>query len=307
MSIGKLIQISSPLFISKSASSLTNTNLDRPDSENQCDENVDTIIQMADTAHQIQGFWPMTTHYRKKLVAVIALSFLSFTSPLLLIRSAGAESVSAAKASSKEISSLIQKLKSNDEREIEAAIKKLGKIGEPAIPALIEALREENLLVRRSVTEALKGIGDRAIPALVKASKKSDVKLRRNAVNVLREIMGGHSKGNFYYTLELQNSSEAKTAVPQLIPLLKDSDADVRSSAADALGNIGAEAKTAVPQLIPLLKDSDAGVRINAACALWNMGAEAKTAVPQLILLLKDSDADVRSNAAGVLDRKSVV
>ncbi len=41
-----------------------NSYLERPDSGNQFDENVDTIIQMAETAHQIQGFWPMTKHYR---------------------------------------------------------------------------------------------------------------------------------------------------------------------------------------------------------------------------------------------------
>ncbi len=236
----------------------------------------------------------MTTHYRKKLVAVIALSFLSFTSPLLLIRSAGAESVSAAKASSKEISSLIEKFKSNDERESEVAIEKLGKIGEPAIPALIEALRDRNLLVRQSAADALSRIGARAIPALVKALKDSDVKVRRNAVNLLTQIMNG-------YRYRWQKFSEAKNAVPQLIPLLKDSDAGVRSSAASALGNIGAEAKTAVPQLIPLLKDSDAGVRSSAASALGSIGAEAKTAVPQLIPLLKDSDAGVRSSAASAL------
>ncbi|MCC3507422.1 MULTISPECIES: HEAT repeat domain-containing protein, partial [unclassified Microcoleus] len=95
--------------------------------------------------------------------------------------------------------------------------------------------------------------------------------------------------------------AEAKTAVPQLVSLLKDSDANVRSRAAYVLGNIGAEAKTAVPQLVSLLKDSDADVRSSAADALGNIGAEAKTAVPQLIPLLKDSDADVRRSAARAL------
>ncbi|MEG5059839.1 HEAT repeat domain-containing protein [Microcoleus sp. A2-C5] len=237
----------------------------------------------------------MTTHYRKKLVAVIALSFLSFTSPLLLIRSAGAESVSAAKASSKEISSLIQKLKSNDEKELDAAIEKLVKIGEPAIPALIESLRDKNLVVRQSASQVLERNGPQSIPALVKASKNSDVKVRRNAVNLLKIIMSQ----NYDWSGSWQ---ELKTsAVPQLIFLLKDSDADVRSSAARALGNIPAKAKTVVPQLIFLLKDSDAEVRYSAAYALGSMGAEAKTAVPQLIPLLKDSNADVRRSAASAL------
>ncbi|MEZ2320280.1 MAG: HEAT repeat domain-containing protein, partial [Microcoleus sp.] len=95
--------------------------------------------------------------------------------------------------------------------------------------------------------------------------------------------------------------AEAKNAMPQLILLLKDSDADVRSNAARVLGRIGAEAKTAVPQLILLLKDSDADVRSSAAHTLGRIGAEAKTAVPQLILLLKDSDINVRHSATDAL------
>ncbi|MBD0393743.1 MAG: hypothetical protein ICV52_07735, partial [Microcoleus sp. C1-bin4] len=73
----------------------------------------------------------MTKHYRQRLVAVIALSFLSFTSPLLLTRNAVAAKVDEPTANPKEIASLIDKLKSKDEWELSAAIKKLGTIGEP--------------------------------------------------------------------------------------------------------------------------------------------------------------------------------
>ncbi|MGL5062020.1 MAG: HEAT repeat domain-containing protein, partial [Microcoleus sp.] len=107
--------------------------------------------------------------------------------------------------------------------------------------------------------------------------------------------------------------AEAKNAVPQLIPLLQDSDADVRSNAATALGRIGAEAKTTVPRLIPLLQDSHPLVRINAAFALGEIGAEAKNAVSQLTPLLQDSNADVRENSVnifqviGIFDAKTAV
>jgi HEAT repeat protein len=87
--------------------------------------------------------------------------------------------------------------------------------------------------------------------------------------------------------------AEAKTFVPQLIPLLQNSDANVRVNAVYVLGKIGAEAKTAVPQLIPLLQDSHATVRVNAVYALGKIGAEAKTAVPQ-IPPLQDSIATVQ-------------
>ncbi|MEZ2278868.1 MAG: HEAT repeat domain-containing protein [Microcoleus sp.] len=256
----------------------------------------------------------MTKHYRQRLVAVIALSFLSFTSPLLLTRNAAAEKQSASKASSQEINSLIKKLKSNDEREINAAIKKLRKIGKSGITALIEALQDKNLLVHRSAAEVLKQIGRPAIPALVKALKNSDVNLRRRAINVLSVLLNSSEIYYDFVFLDVGSQSsfslkkvgaEAQAAVPEIIRLLKDSDAGVRGSAASVLGNIGAEAKTAVPQLVPLLKDSDENVRSSTASALGNIGAEAKaeakTAVPQLVPLLKDSDENVRSSTASAL------
>ncbi|MDQ2099018.1 MAG: HEAT repeat domain-containing protein [Tychonema bourrellyi B0820] len=233
----------------------------------------------------------MTKHYRQRLVAVIALSFLSFTSPLLLIRNAAAENLSASKASSQEINSLIKKLKTNDERELDAAIEKLGKIGEPAIPALIEALRDRNLLVRKSAAQILQQFGTPTILALVQASKDSDAKLRRRAATLLNKMAYGTPLV----------SSEAKNVIPQLISLLKNSDADVRSSAALFLGSVSGETKTVMPQLIPLLKDSDAGVRSSAALFLMSVSGETKTVMPQLIPLLKDSDAGVRRSASDVL------
>src|SRR4028118_350071 len=130
----------------------------------------------------------MTKHYRQRLVAVIALSFLSFTLPLLLTRNAAAQNLTASKANPKEIASLIEKLKTNDDREFDAAIEKLGEIGEPAIPALMAALQDKNLLVRRSAAEALTQIGRPAIPALVKALKDSDANVRSMAAYALASI-----------------------------------------------------------------------------------------------------------------------
>jgi len=90
---------------------------------------------------------------------------------------------------------------------------------------------------------------------------------------------------------------KAEAAVPGLIQLLADKDVYASSSAATALGNLKAEA--VVPGLLPLLKDSDRNVRRSAAEALGNLNAKA--AVPGLLPLLKDSDATVRSSAAYAL------
>ena len=228
----------------------------------------------------------MTKHYRQRLVAVIALSFLSFISPLLLTRNARAGIVDEPTANLKEIASLIEKLKTNDERELDTAIEKLGKIGKPAIPALIEALQDQNLLVRRSASQVLAKIGHPAIPDLAKALNNPDAGVRSSAASALGGI-----------------GPEAKTAVPKLIFLLKDREANVRGSAASALGSIGVEAKTAARPLVPLLKDREASVRSSAAYALDRIGAEAKDAVQDLVPLLKDSDVGVRRDAAYALGR----
>ncbi|MEG4008840.1 hypothetical protein QUA41_24185 [Microcoleus sp. Pol11C1] len=115
----------------------------------------------------------MTKHYRQRLVAVIALSFLSFTSPLLLTRNAAAGIKDEPTANPKQIASLTEKLKSNDETALDPAIKLLRKIGEPAIPDWMEALQAQNLSVGQSAAEVLRQIALPAIPAFVKTLKDS--------------------------------------------------------------------------------------------------------------------------------------
>jgi len=90
----------------------------------------------------------------------------------------------------------------------------------------------------------------------------------------------------------------AKEAIPDIVPLLKDSDEVVRCSAVDALKELGA--KEAIPALVPLLKDSDEVVRRSAVDALKELGA--KEAIPALVPLLKDSDKAVRRRAVEALD-----
>jgi HEAT repeat protein len=96
---------------------------------------------------------------------------------------------------------------------------------------------------------------------------------------------------------------EAKQAVPGLITALKDKDAGVRASAAEALWSIGPAAKEAVPDLIVALKDRSPDVRLNSAGALGEMGAEAKDAVPALNACLKDKDENVHHAAKKALEK----
>ncbi|MBD2441598.1 HEAT repeat domain-containing protein [Nostoc sp. FACHB-110] len=101
---------------------------------------------------------------------------------------------------------------------------------------------------------------------------------------------------------------EAKAAIPALLKALQsDTDANVRYKAANALGNMREEAKAAIPALIKALQsDTNANVRYYAADALGKMGGEAKAAIPALLKALQsDTDASVRSNAADALGNMS--
>jgi HEAT repeat protein len=84
---------------------------------------------------------------------------------------------------------------------------------------------------------------------------------------------------------------EARAAVPALADATRDGDPTVRYTAADALGKIGPDAREAVPALIALLKTSD---RLTAVKALTRLGPAAREAIPALIEALEDHDPDVR-------------
>ena len=68
------------------------------------------------------------------------------------------------------------------------------------------------------------------------------------------------------------------------------------SNAAWALGQIGS---AAVPALVQILEDKqlDADLRKSAAIALGHAGMEAEEAIPNLILALDDESQEVRTGA----------
>lgn len=72
--------------------------------------------------------------------------------------------------------------------------------------------------------------------------------------------------------------ARAWQAVPGLVALLKDGDAQVRKVAALALGDMGTAAAEAVPALREALGDASEAVRRRAAIALNEIGAEAPAA-----------------------------
>ncbi|MEH2035605.1 MAG: HEAT repeat domain-containing protein [Nostoc sp.] len=152
-----------------------------------------------------------------------------------------------------------------------------------AVPALIKALDENKDENFNIITIAVLGdIGASAAPAVPVLNgllKDTRQNIPIVVVYALGQIIG-------------------KDAVKPLIQALKDKNEDVRSSAANALGQIG---KDAVSALIIALKDPDSNIRAGAANALGQIGANAKDAVPYLNTARIDRNGKVRSAITNAL------
>jgi HEAT repeat protein len=130
-----------------------------------------------------------------------------------------------------------------------------------------------------------------------------------DSVPVLTELLAGGESGDWegaevrWTAAELlgEIGAPARAGVPALVTALRDPDAHVRTVAAASLGAIGpAAAGEAIPALSERLHGDD---RLAAIKALCGFGAEAKPVVPALIELLRDPSEEVRWNAALTLGK----
>jgi hypothetical protein len=104
---------------------------------------------------------------------------------------------------------------------------------------------------------------------------------------------------------------QAGLVIPEMIRLLKDSNASVRLYSADVLGDLGPKSSNAVPALILALHDNDLGpqpgskiyVRAWAATALGKIGPVAAGAAPTLNQLMVGPDPRLRWKAAAAIWR----
>jgi HEAT repeat protein len=198
------------------------------------------------------------------------------------------------------IPALTRKL-SEEQTSIHAA-DALGQIGpqaKPAIPMLKVLLKADEDKARSRAAQALASI-DRtgaAVLQLKEALRDESGVVRVWAAYALTKISGMH---DIYVSLILaalrMRSSDS--------PIWKAADvALVWKAGAEALGRLGPLAKTALPELKKMLKDSDEEVRIVAVCALADMGPVAKETVPELIALLKDPSEQIRAAAVEALGK----
>jgi HEAT repeat protein len=145
-------------------------------------------------------------------------------------------------------------------------------IGEPAVTALVEALKDDAPLVRRAAVEALAELkGVHAIQWLAEMLRDEKIGVREATVRTLGKL------------------GDART-IPSLIEALKDSSREVRLAAVEALQKFQDE--RVVAALMEALKDRSKVVRIAAARALGNLGD--RRAVLSLLEALNDKDTWLR-------------
>jgi HEAT repeat protein len=95
----------------------------------------------------------------------------------------------------------------------------------------------------------------------------------------------------------------SKAAVPILTEIVKSRNeaSEMQIAAIRALPAIGPDAKEAIPVLAEALQSDDWGLRESAATALGRFGPEAQNAVPALIAAMKDKELEVRREAIRAL------
>jgi hypothetical protein len=96
-------------------------------------------------------------------------------------------------------------------------------------------------------------------------------------------------------------ASDVEDAIDPLINgLMKDKDADVRKSCAQALGDIATESEKCVAALTEALKDTSPAVKIAAIQALGQFGGRAQSAVSPLRDIAMNKDDKKLSQAANL-------
>jgi HEAT repeat protein len=158
-----------------------------------------------------------------------------------------------------------------------------------SVPVLVATLNRPDAWDSALALGAMREAASNAVPALINLIQREKVPrpLREMPVSAMALAQIG------------------LPAVPALIEITTHRDARVRTSAAIALGFVGAKAEPAIPHLVPLLRDSDGDVRRAATLALGNIDSSqhASALVPALIRLANDEDIFLSSLAASTLER----
>jgi HEAT repeat protein len=174
----------------------------------------------------------------------------------------------------------LEEEKNSDVRsEAALALSKVGPDAKEAVPALMEVVRrdpsKEVRLHAIAVFEALGPDGKAGVPVLTERLKEKDRETRERLVAALGAI-----------------GPDAKPAIDRLIPLMHD--AQLRPAVQDALVKIG---KDCVKPLMPLLMDTNSDLRLAAVQTLGSIGTPASPALRLLSVLSKKDVPAIREAA----------
>lgn len=210
------------------------------------------------------------------------------------------------------------------------AIESLGGIGQaargPALADLLELFRGTDAELASAAEQALGKLGmptPEDIPLLVRTMKDRTApgRVRVYAITALGSIGGPARSGALTDLVEAlrESDAEVRTAadqallklgpptvgeVPKLRRDLRDASVPIRRYAVWALGELGAGDPDLVAAFTEALADpDDPVVRRRAAVSLGKLGAKARDAVPALVRALRDprNDAEVRMAIVGAL------
>jgi HEAT repeat protein len=242
------------------------------------------ILKTGDLRQRLSAVLALGEAGREALPALPELTAVLKDSQVLVRRAAAQTLAGLGADAAPAAAKLAQALRDPDPLVRQLSAQALSEIGEPAVPALLNALKDSDGAVRAMVVWALDGLSARG-PEVVKALAHAAVKdshgsVRRLALSALANM-----------------ADEAKDAVPLLVGLLRDKEANLRTTAAIVLVKIG---KDSVPELVKLLKDSSADVRLSAIQTLSQFGKEDldEAAVTALVKALGDDNSRVRQVAA---------
>ncbi len=207
------------------------------------------------------------------------------------------------------IEALVDRLRPDDIPVLQAAVRSLDVAGADALQTFVGHLIRESGEVKRQLVNSLSAVGPAAEPLLKACLAHESPHLRSAAIFPLVALSG-------------------EQAVPAVLPLLADAEADVRQAAAAALSSLGRTGPSSAIEmlregdlptalaaadvlaaaggewfepLVAALKSEQAGPRAGACRALGALGDER--AGPHLTARLKDPRPEVRAEAASALGR----
>lgn len=180
-----------------------------------------------------------------------------------------------------------------------AALLKLGRDAQDAIPTLMQALTHKDPTIRADAASVLAGF----VPFLDRVEHLLDPRLQRLSQNHV-QIRRAVTKALGDVGAQGNSAETTRMVVDQLITLLADADADVQANAVQSLGRIGVQASPAAPHLLKRLR-REGDLDRSVIHALGQIGPAVKVASPDtvaaLLQTLKNEDERIKRESIEAL------